>query len=123
MLLFEAPYRALYKRQERQLRVHKHWRSVPRHRVQGLIFNGFLFLSRSTLIGAGDANAALATTLVVLGGRLVAAYVLSSFFGYKGFFFAAPVGFVCGAIFATHRYLSGRWKDKSLVKAIAGREA
>ncbi|MDE6998224.1 MAG: MATE family efflux transporter [Oscillospiraceae bacterium] len=83
----------------------------------GLLSVGFLFLSRSTLVGAGDANAALATTLLELGGRLVAAYGLSYLFGYVGFFFAAPVGYTCGAIFATARYLRGKWKEKSLVKS------
>jgi len=82
----------------------------------GLFSVGFLFLSRSTLVGAGDANAALATTLIELGFRLVAAYGLSHFFGYTGFFFAAPVGYTAGAIFATTRYLRGKWKDKALVK-------
>lgn len=82
----------------------------------GLIPVGFLFLSRSTLLGAGDSNAALTTTLVELSGRLIAAYGLSALFGYTGFFFAAPVGYACGAIFATIRYLGGKWKDKSLVK-------
>lgn len=83
----------------------------------GLFSVGFLFLSRSTLVGAGDANAALATTLLELGGRLIAAYGLSALFGYVGFFFAAPVGYTCGAVFATVRYLRGKWKEKSLVKA------
>lgn len=89
----------------------------------GLFSVGFLFLSRSTLVGAGDANIVLVTTLIELGGRLAAAYGLSKLFGYTGFFFAAPVGYTCGAIFATIRYLGGKWKDKSLVKAMAGAEA
>ena len=86
----------------------------------GLLQVGFLFLSRSTLVGAGDANAALATTIIELVGRLGAAYLLAHFFGYYGFFFAAPVGYTLGAIFSTGRYLSGKWKDKSLVKSHAG---
>lgn len=85
----------------------------------GLFSVGFLFLSRSTLVGAGDANAALVTTILELGGRLVTAYALSALFGYVGFFFAAPVGYTFGAIFATVRYLRGKWRTKSLVKPSA----
>jgi len=82
----------------------------------GLLQVGFVFLSRSTLVGAGDAKAALVTSLLELGSRLVAAFVLSHFFGYVGFFFTGPVGYTVGAIYATARYLSGKWKDKALVK-------
>lgn len=81
----------------------------------GLLSVGFLFLSRSTLVGAGDANASLVTTLLELGGRLAAAYGLSYLFGYTGFFFAAPIGYTCGAVYATLRYFGGKWKDKALV--------
>jgi len=82
----------------------------------GLISVGFLYLSRSTLTGAGDAAAALYTTIIEMVFRLGAAYILSHYFGYIGLFFAAPVGFTAGAVFATARYLSGKWKSKAIVE-------
>ncbi len=34
--------------------------------------------------------------------------------------FSAPVGYTAGAVFATARYLSGRWKEKSVVSGDGG---
>ncbi len=89
----------------------------------GLIQVGMVYTSRSTLVGAGDANAALAATLIEIVARVAAAYGLSHFFGYVGFFFAAPVGYTCGAAYSTLRYFSGKWKDKALVKHPAQTES
>lgn len=82
----------------------------------GMFSVGMLYLSRSTLAGAGDAMATVYCTAIEITTRVVAAFVLSYYFGYIGVFFAAPIGSTAGAIFATVRYLSGNWKTKGVVQ-------
>lgn len=77
---------------------------------------GMLYLSRSTLVGAGDAKAAVYTTAIEIAARVASAFLLAHLYGYIGMFFAAPIGAVFGSTFATVRYLSGKWKDKAIVK-------
>lgn len=82
----------------------------------GMFSIGMLYLSRSTLAGAGDAMATVYTTAIEMVTRIASAFILAHFFDYIGLFFAAAIGATCGAIFATIRYLSGKWKDKAIVK-------
>lgn len=42
--------------------------------------------------------------------RIVLSYVLSAFFGYKGIFFAWPIGWIVGAICCIVCFILGRWK-------------
>lgn len=82
----------------------------------GMFSVGMLYLSRSTLVGAGDASASVYCTAIEIVVRVISAFVLSNYFGYYGVFFASPIGSTAGAIYATVRYLSGKWKNKSIVR-------
>lgn len=88
----------------------------------GMFSVGMLYLSRSTLAGAGDAMAAVYCTAIEIVARVVSAIVLSHYFGYVGVFFATPIGSTAGAIFATIRYMSGKWKDKGVVNRRPARD-
>ncbi len=84
----------------------------------GLVSTGFLYLARSTLVGAGDAAAALYTTVIELTFRIGSAWLLSRSFGYTGLFFSGPIGATAAAIFAVCRYFTGGWKSKALTAPV-----
>lgn len=82
-----------------------------------VIFCGTVFLTRSTLVGAGDASSGVIISGIELGTRIVMAYVLSHFtpLGYIGVFLGSPIGWICGSAYGFIRYRSGKWKEKRLV--------
>lgn len=82
----------------------------------GSFLCGLVFHTRSTLIGAGDASMAVVISFLDIGVRIVAAIVLSRFFGYVGVFLATPVGWLVAGGYGTYRYLSGKWQHKRLTK-------
>jgi len=82
----------------------------------GSLFCGIVFLTRSTLNGAGDASAGVWISALELLGRVAGAFALAKLFGYIGAFAGGPIGWFIGGAYGTVRYLSGGWKKKRLVK-------
>lgn len=54
------------------------------------------------------------STLVDLALRIAFSYILSSLVGYKGIFFAWPIGWAAGAIISFSIFTSGVWKKKAM---------
>ncbi|MGL4908553.1 MAG: MATE family efflux transporter [Bacteroidales bacterium] len=77
-----------------------------------------LFVLTGLFRGAGASFMPMLITLVGLWlVRLPVAYWLSSTeLGYQGIFWAVPIAWAVGLIIAIWYYLSGKWKNKSVVK-------
>lgn len=82
----------------------------------GQIFLNITYMSKSTLIGAGDSMAPVYVGLLEMAGRIIGGVVLASFFGYLGVFAGLPIGWGLGMIYGVSRYMSGSWMKKRLVK-------
>ena len=67
------------------------------------------------LRGAGDVKWFLAVTLFNLGARVVLAYVLSPFFGYRAIWWSIPIGWAIGLVLGIIRYRNGGWKNAKLI--------
>jgi len=81
-----------------------------------LIFTA-LFITNSVFRGAGDTLIPMYITLVALWFiRLPVSYFLSQDIGTNGIWWGAPISWGIGLIIAILYYLSGRWKNKSVVK-------
>ncbi|MDR0954657.1 MAG: MATE family efflux transporter [Rikenellaceae bacterium] len=87
-----------------------------------IIMNSFYFIFavmftfNGALRGAGAAVVPMLTTLLSLWIiRVPAAAIFSRWFGEVGIWWAVPVGWFPGALCAIGYYLSGRWKNKSVV--------
>lgn len=82
----------------------------------GVFSLGLLYLSRSTLVGAGDAAAGAYISLFELGLRIVAAYLLSHFtsLGYMGVFMGGPISWTVAGLYSYVRYRRGDWMSKRL---------
>ncbi len=76
-----------------------------------------LFIINGVMRGAGEMIVPVISTMVSLwAARVPSAYLLAHFFGRDNMFFSYVIGWVLGAIIAIAYYLSGRWKNKSIVK-------
>ena len=82
----------------------------------GQIFLNITYMSKSTLIGAGDSMAPVYVGLLEMAGRIIGGVVLAPFFGYLGVFAGLPIGWGLGMIYGVSRYMSGSWMKKRLVK-------
>lgn len=89
----------------------------------GQIFLNFMYMSKSTLIGAGDAMASVYTGVLEVLGRILCAVALGHFLGYIGVFMGPPVGWALAMIFACWRYAGGKWMHKRLVSEKGKEEA
>lgn len=69
----------------------------------------------NVLKGAGDVNTCMVAGLTELSGKIIFAYLLSSFIGIKGIWLATPISWGCGCIIPVVRYYSGKWKYKKLL--------
>ena len=65
--------------------------------------------------GAGDMNTCLVAGMTELAGRVIFAYLLSSFMGVTGIWIATPLSWGCGCIVPVIRYYTGKWKTKAIV--------
>lgn len=76
-----------------------------------------LFVSNGALRGAGDTFIPMIITFFALWGvRIPMSYLLSEEIGVKGIWWGIPAGWIFGMTFAFIYFLSGRWKQKSIVK-------
>jgi len=82
----------------------------------GLPVLGLLFLSRSTLLGAGDAMVPFIMGVFEMLSRLAASLLLAIPLGYIGVFWGTPLAWATACLFGLLRYRSGKWKEKRLVK-------
>jgi putative MATE family efflux protein len=76
-----------------------------------------LFTVTAVMRGAGDTLIPMFITLIALWGvRLPASYFLAERIGVTGIWWAVPLGWGMGMTLSYLYYLSGRWKNKSVVK-------
>jgi putative MATE family efflux protein len=78
-----------------------------------------MFINNGVMRGAGDAMIPMVNTILALW---VVRIPLAVFFsgplgmGPDGIWWAIPAGWLVGAIFSTLYYISGKWKDKAVVR-------
>jgi putative MATE family efflux protein len=76
-----------------------------------------MFVINGVMRGAGDTVIPMFTTLIaLLFVRVPLSYFLSQKIGETGIWWAIPIGWFLGMVFAWIYYLTGRWKTKSVVK-------
>ncbi len=83
------------------------------------IIIGVSFIYTSTLRGCGDVVMPLVSTIVAVGGRTVAAYLMASALGPGSIWWSQPVGWGLGLIMVFAWYMTGRWNTKGVVHKIA----
>lgn len=77
----------------------------------------FMFILNSVIRGAGESIVPMLTTLVSLWlVRVPAAYYLAAHYGRDNIFYCYLIGWIAGLLLTGAYYLSGRWKNKALVK-------
>ncbi|MEG1380812.1 MAG: MATE family efflux transporter [Ruthenibacterium sp.] len=75
-----------------------------------------MFILNGIMRGAGDTTVPLLSSILSLWlARVPAAYVLAHFFGANNMHFCFAIGWVLGLAICVPYYLSGRWKNKSIV--------
>lgn len=81
------------------------------------VMAGVMFITTGMLRGAGDVIPSSVSTLVSLGIRLVATYILSAHtkLGYLGIWWAIPIGWLFGMVVAVLRYKEGSWVNKGII--------
>lgn len=79
---------------------------------------GVLMVVNGVLRGAGDAMIPMYTTVTSLLVRVGVAYWLSSFpaIAHRGIWWGIPAGWVIASTVPVYRYLSGKWKQKAVVR-------
>ena len=76
-----------------------------------------LFTLNAALRGAGESVLPLLATLASLWlARVPLAYFLADRFGRDEMFFSFPLGWIVGLVIVVPYYLSGRWRNKSVVR-------
>jgi len=70
----------------------------------------WMTVSSSLLRGVGAAKLAMSVNMFSFLVRTVSAFVLDEFFTY-GIFFASPIGWLAGFVWAFAIYLRGKWKE------------
>lgn len=79
----------------------------------------FMFILNAVMRGAGETVIPMISSLVSLwAARIPVAYFLADHFGRDNLFYCYVVGWLAGILISGFYYLSGRWKNKSI---IAGR--
>ena len=76
-----------------------------------------LFVVNAVMRGAGDTLVPMFITLIALWFiRIPASYFLAERIGVEGIWWAVPLGWGMGMTLSYLYYLSGKWKNKSVVK-------
>lgn len=78
-----------------------------------------MYITNGVLQGSGDVAYPTAGSITSLAIRVIIANVMATFpsIGYRSIFYSIPVGWVCGTAIVLIRYLSGKWKHRSVVQA------
>ncbi len=58
----------------------------------------------------------ISTTISLWLARIPCAYFIASNYGRDNLFYCFAIGWIVGLIITVSYYMSGRWKNKSLVK-------
>ncbi|MEG3073734.1 MAG: hypothetical protein RR867_05900 [Ruthenibacterium sp.] len=75
-----------------------------------------MFILNGIMRGAGETTVPLLSSILSLWlARVPAAYLLTHFFGANNMHFCFAIGWVLGLAICVPYYLSGRWKNKSIV--------
>lgn len=87
------------------------------HRVMPFyVLLAVTFILNGVMRGAGAVMVPTISSLVSLWiARIPAAYLLAHFFGGENLYFCYGIGWVIGVAIVVPAYLSGKWKDKSVV--------
>ncbi|MEG1710428.1 MAG: MATE family efflux transporter [Clostridia bacterium] len=89
--------------------------------VPSYILMSYMVITSGCLRGAGDAKAAMTVNLFSLLLRVTAATILTSalitnpYFMSYGIFYASPIGWLAGTIWAIVRYKQGRWQKIEVI--------
>ncbi|MFB0971984.1 MAG: MATE family efflux transporter [Neofamilia sp.] len=78
------------------------------------IFLGMLNNTQGLLRGAGDNMWSLYGSLISIGARIAAAYLLNPIFGIRSIWFGSGIGWIIGYLFVYLRFRSGKWKEKGI---------
>ena len=76
----------------------------------------FMFILNAVMRGAGETIVPMISTLISLWlVRIPVAYFLADHFGRDNLFYCYVIGWLAGVVLSGLYYLSGRWKNKSIV--------
>lgn len=77
---------------------------------------GLFNLNNAVLRGAGDILWFMSSTMSNLTIRVLFAFAFSGLLGPSAVWYSVPIGWAVGFIIGGIRYVSGKWKGKSLIK-------
>lgn len=80
------------------------------------IFLGFLNNTQGLLRGSGDNVFSLYGSMISIGVRIIAAYILNEFIGVRCVWIGEGIGWILGYCFVLARFFQGGWKNKSVMK-------
>ena len=88
--------------------------SISFVRIQSLFmpFLAWIWLLNSTLRGMGRIKETMVSSFVELGSKIGFSAGLPILMGYTGIWFAAPLGWILGALPSLYFYLKGDWEKK-----------
>ena len=77
-----------------------------------------MYVTNGVLQGSGDVLYPTAGSMTSLAVRVIIANVMATIpaIGYRSIFYSIPVGWLFGTAIVFIRYLTGKWKEKSVVK-------
>lgn len=77
-----------------------------------------MYITNGVLQGSGDVMFPTIGSMTSLVVRVIVANIMATFpaIGYRSIFYSIPVGWVLGTAIVFIRYLTGKWKEKSVVK-------
>ncbi len=77
-----------------------------------------MYITNGVLQGSGDVAFPTAGSVTSLATRVIVANIMATFpaIGYRSIFYSIPVGWLLGTTIVFIRYLTGKWKQKGLVK-------
>ena len=79
------------------------------------ILFALMTILNGVLKGAGDLRWFLFITVLNLGVRVVAAFLLAAPMGWTAICWSQLIGWLSGLVVVLPRYCSGKWKQKSLI--------
>ena len=112
MLLLAGPLTSLFSDDAEVMRI-----AVPLIRIEAS-FSPVLcvvFVFQNFLRNVSDVRPTVVMSFAEILSRGILPFVLSSWMGYYGIWWATPVGWTLSMIIGFVRYRSGKWKDKAMV--------
>ena len=99
--------------------------AIIENAVRGIHITSIFFIALGTaqilrylLNGAGDSAYSMVNGIIEIVCRLVFVFLLTniSFIGQWGIWWTTALTWFCTALFAFGRFMSGKWKDRGIVK-------